>query len=215
MNNGGNPTERPYEEIERALGYKFSDKSLLDAAFTHPSCAKETSYQRLEFLGDAVIGYIVADQLYRTCDAEEGGLTRLRSNYVSKDALTPVSKEMGLIRFLRYAGGERNLGEKVYSDLFEAVTAAIYLDGGIGAARAFLENHLVYYEGVNYRPLVQELVQGELGQEDPPHYETKETDGGFVCTATACGKSAEGKGKNKKSAENSAAERLYKLLKKE
>ena len=121
-------------EAERALGYAFRDKALLHVCFTHASVAGEESNERLEFLGDAVLELYVTEKLYRDSGAREGELTELRKRFVSREALSAAEARLGLVRFLRYAGGEDALRGKTASNLYEAAVGAIYLDGGYAAA---------------------------------------------------------------------------------
>ena len=142
--------------------------------------------------------------------ATEGELTNLRKQYVSKDALTPVSMRMGLMRFVRYSGaGENNLGKKTASDLFEAVTAAIYLDGGLEEAISFVKRHLAFTEIIDYKTRLQEFVANK-GKVD---YQTSK-EAPFVSTVTALGVTAQGEGDNKQAAEVSAAKHLLEKLQK-
>lgn len=201
------------EEAERAIGYCFRDEKLLKRCFTHSSYTNitgEESNERLEFLGDSVLQLFVTHLLFQENPfKQEGDLTVQRQEYVSQEALTESEKKIGLMRFLRYSGGEENVGGKTPSNLFEAVVAGIYLDGGYESARSFLKRFLVRTEIKNYKGDLQELVQ--------KHHETLaytdlEKDGKFICTVSALGKSASAEGKNKKTAENEAAKKLYQIL---
>ncbi|MDE6411857.1 MAG: ribonuclease III [Clostridia bacterium] len=199
---------------EKALGYTFQDKQLLKQCFTHKSFADnnhEPDNERLEFLGDAVLQLAVSESLYLRETADEGSMTETRKRYVSREALTGAAKKAGILEFMRYAGGEDTIGGKTPSNLFEAVVAGIYLDGGMNAARAFLKRFLEEGEFCNYKSLLQEYVQER--DKTKPEYVTRERDGGYGCTVRALGKEAEGFGKSKKLAEVSAAEQLLKLFK--
>ena len=213
-----NPSEDWDETIppkaEKALGYIFQNKALLKQCFTHKSFADnnhEPHNERLEFLGDAVLQLAVSESLYLREDMSEGSMTETRKRYVSREALTKAAQKAGILKFMRYAGGEDTLGGKTPSNLFEAVVAGIYLDGGMNAARAFLKRFLEESEFCNYKSLLQEYVQERAKR--PPEYKTKETEEGYACTVRALGKEAEGFGKSKKLAEVSAAEKLLKLFK--
>ncbi len=199
---------------EQALGYVFQNKSLLKQCFTHKSFA-DNSHQphneRLEFLGDAVLQFAVSESLYLKEDTDEGRMTEMRKRYVSREALNKATAKAGILKFLRYAGGEDTIGGKTPSNLFEAVVAGIYLDGGMNAARAFLKRYLEEDEFCNYKSLLQEYVQERT--KNKPEYSTRQTDGGYGCTVRALGKEAAGFGKSKKLAEVSAAEQLLKLFK--
>lgn len=199
---------------QAALGYTFQDKSLLKQCFTHKSFAdnnREPDNERLEFLGDAVLQLAVSESLYLRETADEGSMTETRKRYVSREALTNAAKKADILQFLRYAGGEDTIGGKTPSNLFEAVVAGIYLDGGMNAARAFLKRFLEEGEFCNYKSLLQEYVQERT--KNKPEYVTRETENGYGCTVRALGKEAEGFGKAKKLAEVSAAEKLLKLFK--
>ncbi len=211
MNNGEDWTESTYALAEEAIGYAFSDKALLLRCFTHSTYAgREASNERLEFLGDAVLQLIVTEMLYRTSGADEGKLTETRKQYVSQRALETAESRVRLMRFLRHAGGESNVGGKTRSSLFEAVLGGIYLDGGMGEAERFVSRFLSEIETDNYKTLLQEYVQER--QRATPHYATSETEAGYRCTVTALGASAEGEGGSKKEAETQAAKRLYRYF---
>ena len=141
------------EEIEASLGYRFSDRALLETALTHRSHAHEMlpasslHYERLEFLGDALLGFLVSDWLYRDDDdAPEGVLSRRRQSVVRASTLAGTAREIGLGRTLRLGKGEERTGGRdkpsLLADAFEAVLGAIYLDGGMRPARAFVRRRL-------------------------------------------------------------------------
>lgn len=206
--------ERTASLAERALGYTFQNKTLLKQCFTHKSYGesrKEPYNERLEFLGDAVLQLAVSEALFLREDTDEGRMTETRKRYVSREALTQAAHKAGILEFMRYAGGEDTVGGKTPSNLFEAVIAGIYLDGGMNAARAFLKRFLEESEFCNYKSLLQEYVQERAKR--PPEYVTRETENGYGCAVRALGKEAEGFGKSKKLAEVSAAENLLKLFK--
>ena len=201
------------ERAERAIGYSFKDKALLKTGFTHKSYAHitgEESNERLEFLGDAVIQFIVTEALFKNSVKDEGRMTEERQQYVSRDALGSAAKRARLIEFMRYAGGDDTLGGKTPCNLFEAVTAGIYLDGGIRAVRAFLKRFVVNADTENYKTQLQEYVQQRSKR--LPVYAVKEASGGFECTVSALGKRARGAGKSKKAAESAAAMALLQKL---
>ena len=135
--------------LEEALGYRFTDRSLLECALTHRSGADTTadSYERLEFLGDALLGFFVSDRLMDDDPlADEGTLTRRRATIVSEKALALVSRRLGLGEALILGRGEDATGGRakpsLLADAFESVLAAVYLDGGLRAARTFVRRHL-------------------------------------------------------------------------
>jgi ribonuclease-3 len=169
-------------ELQGRLGYRFTEPDLLRQALTHRSYAYEVdedperSYERLEFLGDALLGLFVAEWLYRDDEsAAEGVLTRRKQMVVRQRTLARVATDLGLGEALRLSRGEEGTGGRgkasLLADVFEATLAAIFLDGGIRSARAFLRRHL---EGVlrgasasqrieeDYKTRLQEKVQGAM-----------------------------------------------------
>jgi ribonuclease III len=131
--------------LESALGHGFSDRRLLVMAITHSSLPRhESNYERLEFLGDRVLGLVVAEMLYRTYPHEkEGDLAKRLTVLVQQKALVSVAGSLGLAAHVRLSAGERKAGgtlkDTIMADAVEAVIGAIYLDGGLGAARQFIE----------------------------------------------------------------------------
>jgi ribonuclease III len=135
--------------LQEALGHRFSNVDLLIEALTHPSAVRRRThsrrgYERLEFLGDRVLGLVVAELLWRRFPAEaEGELTRRQTHLVRRDALAEAARAVGLGRRLIVAPGEDAMGLRenpsVLADVCEAVIAALYLDGGLSTARRFVE----------------------------------------------------------------------------
>ena len=164
--------------LEEKLGYEFQDRRLLENALTHSSCANESrgrlsSNERLEFLGDSILGMVVAEHLYRNHpDLPEGDLTRTRAALVCEESL--VAKELSLGEYLHLGKGEEAGGGRrrpsIQADAVEAVLAAVYLDGGIGSARKIIQRYILCreIEGLtrprDYKTALQELVQRESGQ---------------------------------------------------
>lgn len=211
-----NNLPQDYGAIERVLGYHFKDKDLLGTAFTHSSYAYQfgaESNERLEFLGDAVLQLAVTETLLASCKEDEGKLTELRKQYVSRSALEQAEARAGLMQYLRYAGSRENIGGKTNSNLFEAVVGAIYLDGGARPVKKFLNKYLIKIETENYKTILQEYVQER--QKSVPAYHVREYEGQFECTVSALGLSATGMGASKKAAETAAAKALCEKLKKE
>lgn len=215
MKSGEDWNAHTREEAENAIGYRFRDEKLLKRCFTHSSYSNltgEESNERLEFLGDAVLGLCISEKLFSNYrKGDEGALTDLRKEYVSQEALTESEKKIGLMRFLRYSGGEGNVGGKTPSNLFEAVIAGIYLDGGLEEARKFVENNAVHVDLKNYIGALQELVQ-PISHETPVYNTECGKSGKCVCRVTALGTSAEAEGENKRAAEKEAAKKLYQIL---
>ena len=175
------------KRVTDALGYTFHDEALLRRALTHPSAGKADN-QRLEFLGDAVLQYLMSDRLYRKHPEDrEGSLTHMRALLVCEAALSPIAQRLGIGEALIMDRGEELTGGRtkpsVLCDAMEAVLAAVYLDGGMEAARAVVERCWPA-EGEVSRPMqdskgrLQELLQkngGETpvyritGTSGPPH----------------------------------------------
>ena len=148
-------SSRSLAALERRLKYSFRDRDLLLTALTHRSYLHDArgpgdlpqDYQALEFLGDAVVGFLVSEHLFaRFPDKREGELTKIRASLVSREALARQAALLGLGDFVRLSRGEESSGGRnkkaILADLFESVTAAIYLDGGGQAARDFLLSEL-------------------------------------------------------------------------
>ncbi|HIT57843.1 MAG TPA: ribonuclease III [Candidatus Galloscillospira stercoripullorum] len=168
------------DKLEEKLGYTFTDRTLLERALTHSSYANENrgkgleSNERLEFLGDSVLGMVTADFLFRTKpNLPEGDLTRTRAALVCEGSLVLVARELGLGRCLKLGRGEDAGGGRerpsIQADAVEAVIAAIYLDGGIGSARKFIQRFILDRGDVvavsrDHKTALQELVQRESGQ---------------------------------------------------
>ena len=211
--------------LEEKLGYEFRDPALLENALTHSSCANESrgrlqSNERLEFLGDSILGMVVADHLYRNHpDLPEGELTRTRAALVCEDSLVEVAEALRLGEYLHLGKGEEAGGGRkrpsIQADAVEAVLAAVYLDGGIGSARKIVQQYILCreVEGLtsprDYKTALQELVQRESGQvlkyrltgEEGPDHDKR-----FFVEVDLNGEVAgRGKGHSKKEAEQMAA----------
>ena len=215
--NNADWTADTLREAENVLGYSFRDKELLKKAFTHPTYKNVHGGEdndRLEFLGDAVLQICVSEKIFSQDDLNAGRLTDLRKQYVSQEALTQAEERAGLMRFLRYEGRSDNLDGKTNSNLFEAVTAAIYLDGGRAAAEKFIFSYLQPVQSRNYRQELQEFVQAK-NKKTPDYTPEGEENGIFYFRVTALGKSANGSGTNKQAAKTQAAERLLAILQSE
>lgn len=159
-------TDNERRVIEKRIGYEFKDKSLVEAAFTHASYVNEhrgVANERLEFLGDCVLDFLVGVELFRNApDAGEGELTARRASVVSREPLARLVREYGFLELLRVGAGvdRSEFDIKTVSDLYEAVLGAVYLDGGLDAARKFLDK--TFFGKVtperNYRSELQELA---------------------------------------------------------
>jgi ribonuclease-3 len=164
------------EECQEAIGYRFRRPDLLKAALTHASGANTrlSSNERLEFLGDAVLGVICCEQLYvRFPELQEGGLTRIKSAVVSRRTCARMSKEYGLGDFLFLGKGMNRhaaVPANMLADVFESVVGAIYLDGGLDAAKLFVLKYLepeieLVAEGAhgNHKSVLQQEAQQRSG----------------------------------------------------
>jgi ribonuclease-3 len=133
-----------FDSYESKIGYKFNNCQLLKTALTHSSCANThlESNERLEFLGDATLGMVVANLLYcRFPQKTEGELSKLKGFIVSRHACKRVALQLGLDRYLRIGKGVNPIPDSLVSNVMEAVIGAIFIDGGFEAARSFVEDH--------------------------------------------------------------------------
>ena len=219
MKNGEDWTGSTYDAAERAIGYRFHDRELLKTCFTHSTYRNNVAHggadnERLEFLGDAVLQLVISDYLFRTSGSDEGKLTERRKGYVSKEALTPVAERLGLMKFLRHSNREEDMGGKngkILSSLVEAVTAGIYLDGGMAAAEAFLRRNLEYMDMESPISALQVYVQDRT--RSTPVYHDREDGGEFEAEVLALGARGTGRGKSKQAAKEAAAKMLLQKLK--
>lgn len=169
------------KDLEQKLGYTFRSPALLENALTHSSFANEhresgaLSNERLEFLGDSILGLVVAEHLYRMRpDLPEGDLTRIRAALVCEGSLVEVAHRLDLGEHLRLGKGELVGGGRerpsIQADAVEAILAAVYLDGGIGQVRKLIQAIILEQEtekaaaSRDYKTTLQELVQRESGQ---------------------------------------------------
>ena len=224
-------------ELESRIGYCFMDKQLLLNALTHPSYTKQASdmehNQRLEFLGDAVLGLVLAEQLFNEFhDQREGVLTRYRSMLIKGEKLCRLAREIKLGKFLRIGDAEDSQGGRnrasILEDAFEAMIGAVYLDGGLAAARTAalhlygdLEKRIDQsLQRHNPKGKLQELFQPELGN-DSITYELVEATGPdhlkeFKVNVWVAGKClGTGTGNSKKLAEEEAAREALESLQSE
>jgi ribonuclease III len=219
-------------ELDDALGVRFLDPSIRAAALTHRSYAFEqeldVNNERLEFLGDAVLGLVVTDVAYRVFpQMPEGELAKLRAAIVNMSALADVARDLRLGDFIMLGKGEERSGGRdkasILADALEAILGAIYLDRGLGTARAFIERlfrpRMVAYvrgEGErDYKTILQELASADLhampeykiSDQGPDHLKE------FTATVFLNGKAwGKGIGRSKKEAEQQAAHEAYEKL---
>ena len=170
------------EKLESKLGYSFRDRTLLLTALSHSSYANEnrssgmSSNERLEFLGDSVLGQVVASHLYSSFpDMPEGQMTRLRAELVCEQSLFTVAKAIDLGDFILLGKGEENSGGRqrhsILADAVEALIAAMYLDGGLDVAKKFIHKNILseinmqhVQVGSDYKTMLQELIQRKPNQ---------------------------------------------------
>lgn len=196
-----------YAAAEARIGYVFNDKNLLETALTHSSFVNEhggQSNERLEFLGDSLVNFLAAEALY-AFGGDEGAMTERRKKLVSRTPLARAVLRMGLDTLLQTGRGESALSEKTVSNIFEAVAAAVYLDGGLEACRTFVRQHLEETDTVDYKSALQERVQKKFGNGQIAYKNTKEPP--FVSTVLVKGMPAGvGTGRKLSEAEQAAAQ---------
>ena len=214
------------KDLEEAIGYRFHNISLLQNALTHSSFANERwhnsllSNERLEFLGDSILGMLVAEYLYRNFpDRPEGELTRMRADMVCEKTLSSVAARIHLGDHLMLGHGEEQGGgrsrDSILADAVESVIAACFLDGGIEAAQRFIRTFILVevpvsqMHNADYKTKLQELVQqkknqvlsytltGESGPDHDKHF--------TVAVSLNGGMVGQGEGRRKKRAEQEAA----------
>ena len=222
-----------WAKLEASVGYRFHNISLLKNAMTHSSYANENkspmgSNERLEFLGDSVLGIVVADYLYKNCPhLPEGELTKLRAALVCEKACCGFSRQMNVGDYLLLSHGEQNSGGRtrssILADAFEAVIAAIYLDGGMEEARSFILRFVKPMLQTarpkpfkDYKTMLQEIIQknpeesleyvltGESGPDHNKHFTVE-----VHLNSNVIGK---GGGRSKKEAEQQAAREALELM---
>jgi len=210
------------ERLQRQLGYQFHDPGLLTRALTHRS-AKVDNNERLEFLGDAILGFEAADYLYHhVVNADEGQLSRMRAQLVKRETLAEIARDLQLGEILHLGQGELRSGgqnrDSILADAVEAIIAAVYLDGGIEPARTLVQ-HLLGERLADPAKVLQQkdaktrLQEHLQGQGLPlPVYEVVETMGRqhrqqFVvsCTVDSFDWQTEGRGSSRRKAEQQAA----------
>ena len=220
------------KELQNRIGYAFRDEKLMENALTHSSYANERgksrafSNERLEFLGDSVLGFVTAEYLFEKYPSRpEGEMTRIRAELVCEQSLAATAEVLELGSVLLLGKGEEQNGgrtrKSILADAVEALLAAIYLDGGIVPARAFVLDHILAEkptELTDYKTALQELVQSTGGvspqykiidEYGPDHAKT------FVARVEIEGEPAgEGSGRTKKEAEQSAAKAAMESLNK-
>ena len=193
------------------LNYEFKDEHLLERALTHSS-KSENNYERLEFLGDSILDFLVGEYFFKNCQDGEGKLTVLRSQYVSENYLSKIFDNLKLEKYVKLGKSyQGEISKAIKGDVVEAILAAIYLDGGLEKAKAFISNNfkLDDYKNMideNYKSKLQELVQGNF--KCKMAYHTLATENGFKSTFFMDEDAiASGEGKSKLEAEQQAAKK--------
>lgn len=223
-------TAAKVKELTDKIGHTFAESSLLQEALTHPSLAgfrqrkknSTTPYERLEFLGDRVLGLVIAEWLYKLFpDSSEGDLAKRHASLVNRDALRGIALEIGLEKHLRLArseeAGAARKNQATLSDAMEALIGAMYLDGGLEVARRFIKRYWVQAEQAEAAPAdpktaLQEWAQGK--GLPLPVYKVVERSGPahapkFVIAVSVHGyEPATGEGPSKRLAEKAAAQVL-------
>lgn len=220
---------RAEEHLSRRLGHEFRDAGLLERALTHRSFSP-AHYERLEFLGDSILGCVISKYLYgKYPDMSEGDLSRLRSNLVKESTLVVFAEQLELGSFLMLGEGERRSGgsrrPSILADGVEALIGAIFLDGGFESAeRAVLNLYVPYLEkldlktlGKDAKTLLQEYLQGR--RLALPHYSVIDTEGGaheqmfrVECAVPALKIVTQGTGSSRRNAEQQAAAQAYQKI---
>ncbi|MCC8090581.1 MAG: ribonuclease III [Oscillospiraceae bacterium] len=218
--------------LQDKLNYRFQNSALIHTALSHSSYANEhhcESNERLEFVGDSVLGMVVATALYqRFPGLPEGKLTRLRADLVCEQSLWDVAQRLELGRYIRLGRGEEQSGGRhrpsILADCVEAVIAALYLDGGFSVAQEFIERYVLSRLDAgdvlvqDYKTALQELVQQTpghsvvyslIGESGPDHAKR------FTVSVSLCGAViGSGEGRTKKEAEQHAAQAALEQLRK-
>lgn len=218
------------DNLEKKLGYTFKNREYLQRALSHSSYVNERhnneeSNERLEFLGDSVLGIITADYYFHNFSLPEGELTKLRASTVCEKTLFEFANQIELGKYLKLGKGEENTGGRtrpsINADAFEAIIAGIYLDGGLDEARKFV---LKFIEKLSdkhgsfkdYKTTLQEVIQKNpeeileyivVGEHGPDHNKCFEVE--VHLNSNVIGK---GVGKSKKNAEQQAAKEALELM---
>lgn len=217
-------------EFEEAIGYTFKNPAYLGEALTHSSYVngKHNSNERLEFLGDSVLSVVVSKYLFESLDVPEGKLTKIRSKLVCEDSLYEFAKKIDLGANIKLGKGEEHTGGRdrrsILADAFEALIAAIYLDGGLECAREFILKFIPTADDImggklvfgDYKTVLQEIIQ--QNPEERIEYEISGEHGAahekvFTANVLLNGQViGSGSGKSKKEAEQAAAKEAIGLM---
>jgi ribonuclease-3 len=217
------------KQLATRLGYQFHNSDFLETALTHRS-ANKNHYERMEFLGDAVLNLVISSELYcRDANASEGELSRLRAHLVKGESLSKIATELALGDFLRLGSGELKSGgyrrKSILADVLESIIGAIYLDAGFHAAQEFIlrvfadriERAGDLKELKDPKTRLQELLQAKALP--LPSYEVVKTSGQahnqvfeVSCTVSILDKAVYGNGSSRRKAEQAAAEKVLELI---
>lgn len=217
-----------FDSLKKILGFKPKDLSLYQTAFTHRSTNEKDesgqpqNYERLEFLGDAMLGAVIAAHLYKKVpQGNEGYLTKMRSKVVSREHLNELGRDLNLMKFLKSTVPAKQFGGNIYGNIFEALIGAIYLDRGIKYCEKFIQKRVIKpyvdikkLEGkiISYKSLFIEWCQKnkkaflfeiyeDTGKDEPKHFAVRlKVEGEVIAKARAT---------SKKKAEEQAAKRAY------
>ena len=217
-----------FDSLKKILGFKPKDLSLYQTAFTHRSTNEKDesgqpqNYERLEFLGDAMLGAVIAAHLYKKVpQGNEGYLTKMRSKVVSREHLNELGRDLNLMKFLKSTVPAKQFGGNIYGNVFEALIGAIYLDRGIKYCEKFIQKRVIKpyvdikkLEGkiISYKSLFIEWCQKnkkaflfeiyeDTGKDEPKHFAVRlKVEGEVITKARAT---------SKKKAEEQAAKRAY------
>ncbi|NPA41822.1 MAG: ribonuclease III [Aquificae bacterium] len=220
-----------FEEVEERIGYTFRNKELLRQAFTHISYARDTGghhYEILEFLGDALLNFLIVDILVESFpEKREGALASLKAYLISEEFFNELAKDLNLSDYILISRGKKNVS--IIGDVFEALWAAVYIDSGRDCnlvkdlfSKLFkdkiLETVRTHKIKKDYKTMLQEITQKRwrerptyrvISVEGPEHAKT------FTVESSIRGISAVGRGKSKKEAEQEAAKKLVEKLQEE
>ncbi len=226
--------EQRLKELQDRLHYSFHDVALLEQALTHRSFAHEkpelveNNNERMEFLGDAILGFFISDFLVRTYEQfDEGQLSRIRASLVNERTLSAVAEAIPLGDYVRLGRGEASSGGRaktsILSDTLEAVVAAVYLDGGFPRFREWFQSFFIplleskrdHFSRMDYKTALQQVTQKKyrnipayelIGESGPDHCKR------FTVRMTVGGLSTEGSGRTKKEAEQEAARKALEQI---
>jgi len=220
-----------FEKLEERIGYTFKNKNILKQAFTHKSYAREKGlphYETLEFLGDALLNFLIVDILVEEFPAKrEGTLASLKAYLISEEFFNELAQELGLPEYILISRGKKNAS--IVGDVFEALWAAVYIDSGRDCdlvreifrrnfKEKIIETVRTHRIRKDYKTMLQEITQKRwrerplyrvINVEGPEHAKI------FTVESSIKGYSAVGRGKSKKEAEQEAAKKLVKILQEE